>query len=100
MLRGQEIYYFFYRFGIKGIIGIIFCNFLMGAVIYKTLSKVYSKNINSYKDFLNELFKTKHKSKYFNINEIINIIINIFLVVTFFIMIAGFGAYFSQEFRN
>ena len=31
------------------------------------------------------------------IKEVINNIINIFILVTFFIMIAGFGAYFEQE---
>ena len=100
MLLGQEIYWFFYRFGIKGIIGIVFCNFLMGAVIYKTLAIVYSKNINLYKEFLDVIFKPKNVSKHLKINDFINIVINIFLLVTFFIMIAGFGAYFSQEFRN
>ena len=100
MLHGQEIYLFFYRFGAKGILGIVFCNVLMGMVIYKTLYTVYKKNINSYKEFLDVVFKFKNKFKCFNIISIINFIINIFLIVTFFIMIAGFGAYFSQEFRN
>lgn len=98
LLRGQEIYLFFYRFGIKGIIGILFCNFLMGVVIYKTLNIVHSKNIKSYKEFLETILK--NNNKYLIINRVFNIIINFFLVVTFIIMVAGFGAYFSQEFRD
>lgn len=91
MLRGQEIYVFFYRFGINGIWGIIVCNVIMTIVIYKTLNMVYSKNINIYRDYLNEIFKGKEKLIYST-----NIIINVFLCITFFIMISGFGTYLSQ----
>ena len=38
----------------------------------------------------------KSKTKIF-LKNIINIIINIFILITFFIMIAGFGAYLKQE---
>ena len=39
------------------------------------------------------------KNKYLNILNITNIIINIFLIISFFIMVAGFGAYFNQEYN-
>lgn len=39
------------------------------------------------------------KNKYFNLSYISNIIISIFLLITFYIMISGFGAYFEQEFN-
>ena len=91
--HGQEIYLFFYRFGINGIFGIIACNIIMASVIYKTLKITYSKNINSYKDFLNHIFSNNLK-----LSKITNIIINIFLCATFYIMIAGFGTYLSQTF--
>ena len=91
MLRGQEIYVFFYRFGINGIWGIIVCNVIMTIVIYKTLNMVYSKNINIYKEYLNEIFKGKEK-----LIDSTNIVINVFLCITFFIMISGFGTYLSQ----
>ena len=90
---GQEIYLFFYRFGIDGMFGIILCNILMAYIIYKSLKIIYINNINTYKDFLEIIFKNSFKP----LRNIVNIIINIFLCVTFFIMISGFGAYLSQS---
>ena len=95
---GQEIYIFFFSYGIKGFIGIIISSVVMGVLIYKTLGIINKYNINSYKDLLDILIKNKKENKYFNFKNIINLIINIFILVTFFIMIAGFGAYFEQQF--
>lgn len=95
---GQEIYVFFFSYGIKGFIGIIISSVGMGVLIYKTLGIINKYNINSYKDLLDILIKNKKENKYFNFKNIINLIINIFILVTFFIMIAGFGAYFEQQF--
>ena len=94
---GQEVYLFFYSYGIKGIIGIFISSILMGIIIYKTLILVKENDINNYKDFLNLLIKKEGNNNYFNIKNIINIIINMFILITFFIMISGFGAYFEQE---
>lgn len=94
---GQEIYIFFFSYGLKGLMGIFVSNILMGTVIYKTLKILEKNEIKTYKDFLDIIIKRKSKNKYFNIKNIINIIINIFILITFFIMIAGFGAYFEQE---
>ena len=99
---GQEIYLFFYMFGIWGICGVLLCSILIGAVIYKTFLVIYNKKINSYQDFLNEIFysnKQTPKNKYLNLSYISNTIVNIFLLMTFYIMISGFGAYFEQEFK-
>ena len=87
MLHGQEIYLFFYRFGISGMWGIIICNIIMALTIYKTLNIVNEKEIYSYKEFLNSIFKDR------------KFLINIFLCATFFIMISGFGTYLSQAFE-
>ena len=95
---GQEIYVFFFSYGIEGVIGIIISSVVMGVLIYKTLGIINKYNINSYKDLLDILIKNKKENKYFNFKNIINLIINIFILVTFFIMIAGFGAYFEQQF--
>ena len=95
---GQEIYVFFFSYGIKGFIGIIISSVVMGVLIYKTLGIINKYNINSYKDLLDILIKNKKENKYINFKNIINLIINIFILVTFFIMIAGFGAYFEQQF--
>ena len=121
---GQEIYLFFYRFGINGLLGIILCSFIFGLIIYKSLMIIKDNEINTYNDFLNIIFANKFfvrlsvrvlftnfpnpsvvfkntffANKFF-LNKITNIIVNIFLCVTFFIMISGFGAYFFQEYRN
>ena len=71
--------------------------FLFYLVIYKNLCLEKEKNIKTYKDFLDILIISRNKSGGY-IKNIINLIINIFILVTFFIMVAGFGAYFEQEF--
>lgn len=97
---GQEMYLFFFSYGIKGLIGILISSILMGIVIYQTLKLLNKHKINNYKDFLNILIATKknNNKSNFNIKDIVNCIVNIFILITFFIMIAGFGAYFEQEF--
>ena len=92
---GQEINTFFFSYGIKGIIGIIVSYTLMGIIIYKTLIIVKENKITNYIEFLDIIIKTKRKKTI--IENIINIIINIFILITFFIMVAGFGAYTEQE---
>ena len=94
---GQEIYLFFFSYGIKGIVGIIVSSILMGVVIYKTLIIVDKYQLKNYKEFLNVYMPKEKKLISVNIKSIINIVINAFILITFFIMIAGFGAYFEQE---
>ncbi len=89
---GQELYLFFFSYGIKGLIGILISSFIMGFVVYKIFQIVNKYGVNTYKDFLDILMPKGGKLK-----PIINIFINIFILITFFIMIAGFGAYFEQE---
>ena len=105
---GQEINSFFYKYGIIGILGIIISIFLISLIIYKVFLIIKKENINTYKEFLLIIFKNNkiknnkiktNKNKYLNISYITNIIINIFLIISFFIMIAGFGAYFNQEYN-
>lgn len=95
---GQEIYIFFYRYGTKGIYGIALCSVLIGITIYKSLNLINNKKITKYDQFLKELYPLT-KQKYLNLSHITNIIVNIFLLTTFFIMIAGFGAYCEQEYK-
>lgn len=89
---GQEMYLFFFSYGIEGLIGILISSFIMGYVIYKTFQIVNKYGTDTYKDFLAILIQKKSKLK-----PMINGAINAFILVTFFIMIAGFGAYFEQE---
>ncbi len=95
---GQEMYLFFFSYGIRGLIGIFISSILMGIVIYKSLIFIHKYNVKTYKDFLEIFLKNPEERNYLNIKNIINITINIFILVTFFIMIAGFGAYFEQQF--
>lgn len=88
---GQEIYIFFYKYGIKGIIGITISSLLIGIIVYKVLEISREKETKNYKEFLSILVKNENKLNIFNT------VINIFILVTFFIMIAGFGAYFEQQ---
>lgn len=95
---GQEIYTFFYSYGINGLIGLIICSIFLSIIIYKVLKILTeNKNIENYKEFLDTIINRKAKNPYLNIKFILNTIINIFLLISFYIMIAGFGAYFLQE---
>ena len=94
---GQEMYIFFYSYGLNGIWGLIISSVLMGLIIYKVLKMVDKYNITNYKEFMNIIVDKKFKREYLNIKNIFEIIINIFILITFFIMIAGFGAYFEQS---
>ena len=88
---GQELYSFFYIYGIKGIYGIIVTSILITILIYKILKIIYIKKVKNYDEFLGIFIRNK------KVIKIINLILNILLLVTFYIMIAGFGAYFEQE---
>jgi uncharacterized membrane protein YkvI len=97
---GQEIYLFFFSYGLKGIIGIVISSLLIVFVIYKTLEILKKSKSNTYLDFLDVIMNSnfKEKNNFLNLKNIINKIINLFILITFFIMVAGFGAYFEQEF--
>ena len=95
---GQEIYLFFFSYGIEGTIGIIIATTLLGIVIYKTLKIIIQQNIQNYQEFLEYIIPAKPNNRIkTHIIQIINIIINIFILITFFIMIAGFGSYLKQN---
>lgn len=89
---GQEIYLFFFSYGMEGLIGLLISGLILGIVMNQTFKIVDKYGTNTYKDFLDILIKKNGKIK-----PVINAIINIFILITFFIMIAGFGAYFEQE---
>ena len=54
---GQEIYIFFYQYGVKGILGIIISSALLGFVIYKVLHICKENEITNYKSFLKRIIK-------------------------------------------
>lgn len=88
---GQEIYSFFYSYGKIGILGIIITCFLISVTIYKSLKIICRNEVDNYNEFLKIFINNK------KVTSVINIVLNILLLVTFYIMIAGFGAYFEQE---
>ena len=94
---GQEMYIFFFSYGLNGILGLGISSLLMGLIIYKVLILIDKYGISNYNDFMDIIITKKFKHKYLNIKNIFGIIINIFILITFFIMIAGFGAYFEQS---
>ena len=100
---GQEIYLFFFKYGINGIIGILISSLILGIIISKTLKIIKENDIQSYKEFLDNIINKKysikikqHKNE--KLTQLINIVVNAFMLVTFFIMVAGFGTYFMQQF--
>ena len=68
---------------------------IMTIAIYKVLKIVYEYQINTYKEFLNQIATNKNI-----LNNTTNIVVNMFLCISFFIMTSGFGTYFNQEYRN
>lgn len=67
---------------------------IIASVIWITFKIVFSNNIQTYSDFINYLVGDK---KFLNYS--INNLMNIFLLISFIVMISGFGAYFMQEFN-
>ena len=72
-------------------IGITISSIIIGITIYKPFKIVEKNEIKNYKEFLDYFIKNE------KVKELINSIINIFILVSFYIMIAGFGAYLEQE---
>ena len=69
---------------------------LISYIIYKTFKVVLENNINNYEEFIKTIMPQKIKNNKILMNTINNII-NIFLLISFNIMVAGFATYFVQE---
>ena len=93
---GQEIYTFFNKYGASGFIGVFISVILIGYIIYKTFKIIIENNINSYQEFIKYIMPEKLREARI-LGLTINNIINIFLLISFNIMIAGFATYFIQE---
>ncbi len=85
---GKEIYNFFAVYGYMGILGINIAGILAGIIIYSTLNVCEKRKIKNNKELME------------NINEpqFLYNIVNIFLLISFYIMIAGFSSFFKQEY--
>lgn len=93
---GQEIYTFFNIYGTKGLFGLFISVGLIAIIIYKTFNVIIENKIESYQEFITNVVPDRFKNN--NILKFtINNIINIFLLISFNIMVAGFATYFWQE---
>jgi uncharacterized membrane protein YkvI len=91
---GQEILLFFNSYGEKGLWGIALQSIIILAVIYKVFKITTQKNIHTYEEFINATIKINSK----RVKNIVISIINLFLLISFYIMIAGSFAFFKQEY--
>lgn len=92
---GREIFLFFSKYGENGKIGIILTGIITGIIIYKVLEITKTYEINNYNRLLQKI-NWKHDK----LNKYINLIENSFLLISFYIMIAGFSAYIEQTYNT
>lgn len=90
---GKEIFTFFSVYGKYGILGLILTFIIIFITIYKSFRIIIEYNVCSYSDFVKVFFC---KSNFFS--TVMCNIIDIFLFISFIVMISAFGSYFSQEF--
>lgn len=79
-----------------GLIGVFISIILMGFIIYKTINITLKNNINNYEQFIENIMPERLKQNKL-LSFTISNIINIFLLISFNIMVAGFATYFIQE---
>ena len=95
--HGKEIYIFFGRYEINGIIGLIISSMIFSLLIFKILKLAKNNDIENYDKFLKYILKDiKYNEKLY---EIVKVIINIFLLGSFYIMVAGLSSYFKQKYN-
>ncbi|MBP3256072.1 MAG: hypothetical protein J6M60_06285 [Clostridia bacterium] len=87
---GREIYVFFFKFGKTGILGIVVSAIITGLIIYFTLKIAKKNELDNYDEFIETVNKK---------NKIIKPVVIVFLLISFFIMIAGFSAYIKQAYK-
>ena len=100
MLQGKRFILSFLFTNTLGIIGMIGSSLIIGVTIYKVLKISQVNKINTYQDFCN-LIGNKKLVNFLsnNIAVILNNVVNIFLLITYFVMIAGFSSFMKQEFN-
>lgn len=96
---GKEIYTFFKIFGNLGLFGLCLSTAMIGITIYIVLNIVKKDKIISNDIFLEEISNNKIKKLQAITKLLLKNTINIFLIVSFFIMIAGWSAFFKQKYN-
>lgn len=91
---GREIYLFFGQYGYLGQLGILFSGILTATIIFATLKIVKEEKISCYADFLKKINPKGKKT-----NKYIEKVVDIFLLISFYIMVAGFSAYLKQAYK-
>lgn len=82
----------------NGLLGILLSSIIIAIIIYKSLKVIKNKNIKNYSEFIEIILKDNLSKKRFLKESIINIV-NVFLLISFYIMIAGFTVCLKQEFN-
>ena len=103
---GKEIYSFFFIYGITGLIGICISSLLIGTVIYKVLKICSVSNIKNYSNFCEYIITNNIILKKIimqsrmqdKISKWLSNVVNILLLITFFVMVSGSGSFLKQEF--
>jgi len=90
---GKEISTFFLSSNQYAILGLILSNIITIAIIYKIIHITKEKEIQNYQELIHAILPPKLSY----IAGPYNQIINLFLLISFYIMIAGFATYFKQE---
>lgn len=90
---GKEIYIFFAQYGKSGLLGTLISSVLTGIIIYATLYITKQKEAMNNNEFLDKITENK------KLKWILESVINTFLLVSFWIMCAGFCTFFKQEFN-
>ena len=90
---GKEIYSFFFKYGKLGIIGICISSLFIGYFLYIVIKISRENNIKNYESFLEILINKKY------IKNIFLYLIDIFFIISFCVMTAGFSAFLEQEFN-
>jgi len=89
---GQEIFYFFGKYGRQGIFGVILVSVLFSLLGIIALNNIYTKKIQSFDKFLKVNFGKTFSS-------IINIAIIFLLFTSYVVMLSGSGAALYENFK-
>ncbi len=95
LLHGVEIASFFNAFSEFGLYGIVVSAMVIAFVIYKVFCIMQKNNIETYPEFLEKTIDTKKKI----VINVIDNIINIFLLISFLVMLTGILTFFEQELK-
>ena len=90
-ISGKEVFIFFNIYGKYGLLGLILAMVIISLSIYKAIKIILDCNITTYKAFLEVIF---WRFPFFS--SVFDNIINIFLLVSFIVMVSGFSTCFVE----